>query len=85
MGKGLDKGTAGTLIIFYDPSAGSRALLDAARIYGSEVIYEYRNFNGIAVTVPRGKTIDEAIQFYERVEGVIQVNRDEMLELMQPQ
>lgn len=35
------------IIIFYDPAAGNAALLDAAKTYGSEVIYIYKNINGL--------------------------------------
>ena len=60
---------------------GNSDLLAAAERYGSNVIYVYRNFNGIAVSVPPGKSVDEAIKYYESVPGVLSVTRDRVLHL----
>ena len=65
-----------TLIIFYDTDAGREALLDAARRYGSAVIYQYRNFRSMAVSVPRGKKLWRAVRYYKRVKGVLSVLED---------
>lgn len=73
--------SAGNLIIFYDPAVGKDELREAAKKYGSEVIYEYKNFNSIAVTVPQGKTMEEAIRFYEKTSGVLSVMEDRKMEL----
>ena len=35
------------LIIYYDSAVGNAALLEAAKDYGSEVIYIYKNINGL--------------------------------------
>lgn len=40
------------LIIYYDPQGGNGELIEAAKKYGSDVLYVYKNINGIAVTVP---------------------------------
>lgn len=69
------------LIIYYDPEAGNEALLDAAKKYGSEVLYVYKIINGIAVTVPKNKAVSDAIKFYEKIPGVISVNKDQKLQL----
>lgn len=69
------------LIIFYEPEVGNKALLDAAKKYGSEILYIYKNFNGIAVTVPKGKAVPDAIKFYEKIPGVLTVNKDQKMQL----
>lgn len=69
------------LIIYYEPEAGSKDLLKAAKIYGSEVLYVYKNFNGIAVTVPKNKSVDDAIKYYEGIKGVLSVAKDRKLQL----
>lgn len=69
------------IIIFYDPAAGNAALLDAAKTYGSEVIYIYKNINAIAVTVPAGRTLPAAKKYYSKVKGVLSVTEDRKLQL----
>lgn len=69
------------LIIYYAPEAGNSQLLKAAKKYGSTVIYVYKNINGIAVTVPKGKSATEAIKYYEKLDGVLSVTRDQKLHL----
>lgn len=69
------------IIIFYDPAAGNAALLDAAKTYGSEVIYIYKNINAIAVTVPAGRTLPAAKKYYSKVKGALSVTEDRKLQL----
>ena len=69
------------IIIFYDPAAGNAALLDAAKTYGSEVIYIYKNINAIAVTVPAGRTLPAAQKYYSKVKGALSVTEDRKLQL----
>lgn len=69
------------LIIYYDPKAGNETLLNAAKIYGSDVLYVYKIINGIAVTVPKNKSVSDAIKFYEKIPGVLSVNKDQKLQL----
>lgn len=73
--------TPENLIIYYDAEAGSGELLKAAKKYGSKVIYEYRNINGVALTVPKGKTTGEAKLHYEKVPGVLLVTEDRKIQL----
>ena len=47
-----------TLIIFYDSEIGSERLMNAVREYGAKIVYEYRNFNGIAIKLPNGTDIE---------------------------
>lgn len=77
----MDSSTTGNLIIFYDSATGKEELLEAVKEYGSEVLYEYKNFNGIAVTVPPRYTMAKAIRFYKKVRGVLSVSEDRKLEL----
>ncbi len=72
---------AENLIIYYEPEAGNEALLAAAKKYGSKVLYVYKVINGIAVTVPKGKTSREAMDYYGRIPGVLSVTQDRKLQL----
>lgn len=76
-----EEGQSENLIIYYAPESGTGELLKAAKRYGSKVIYVYRNINGIAVTVPKGKTVPEAMKYYGKVDGVLSVVKDERMQL----
>ncbi len=69
------------LIIYYDAEAGNGDLLKAAEKYGSRVLYVYKNINGIAVTVPNGRTVTDAVKYYEKVKGVLSVTQDRKMYL----
>lgn len=71
----------GVLIIYYDKSVGVEPLLKAAKRYGSEIIYRYNIISGVALRVPEGKTDEEAIAYYKKVKGVLQVSRDRIYHL----
>lgn len=77
----MDAGATGNLIIFYDSAIGKEKLLETVKEYGSEVLYEYKNFNSIAVTVPPKYTASKTIRFYKKVRGVLSVSEDKKMEL----
>ena len=56
-------------------------MLEAAKKYGSKVLYEYKNFNSIAVSVPQKRTAAKAIRFYKKVKGVLSVTEDRIQKL----
>ncbi len=65
-----------TLIIFYDGDAGPELLMKAIKSFGAGIIYQYRTLNGVAISIPKGKTLEESIRFFKKVKGVIAVNKD---------
>lgn len=69
------------IIILYEPDAGNKALIKEAEKYGSKILYVYKNINGIAVTVPKGKTVDDAIKHFKNVKGVLSVTEDKVMQL----
>lgn len=71
----------GVLIIYYDKLVGVEPLLKAAERYGSEIIYRYNIISGVALRVPENKTDEEAIKYYKKVKGVLQVARDRIYHL----
>jgi hypothetical protein len=70
-----------TLIIYYDQQVGKKELLKAVKEYGATILYQYNNFNGIAISIPKGKTLDESILFFEKVKGVLSVHKDYIYKL----
>lgn len=73
-----------TLIISYDPAVGSEPLLQDARRYGATVIYQYQNFNMVALRLPKGTSLAAGIAHFQKVRGVLQVSRDRIYHLTDP-
>ena len=68
------------LIIFFEQGKGD-AVAAAVKQYGAEVVYRYQMMNGMAIRVPAGKNVDAAMAHFERVRGVLQVQRDQVMQL----
>ena len=80
-----DKSVSPTnLIIMYDAEVGKDALLQAVKDYGAELLYDYRIISGIAIKIPEGKHILEAIAYFSKVKGVTAVERDHIYHLIDP-
>ena len=72
------------LIIMYDAGIGKETLLQAVKDYGAELLYDYRIISGIAIKIPEGKHILEAIAYFSKVKGVTTVERDHIYHLIDP-
>jgi hypothetical protein len=72
------------LIIMYDPEIGKEALLSAVKEYGAKLLYDYSLIPGIAIKIPEGTDIIEAIVFFDKVKGVTAVERDHIYHLIEP-
>ena len=70
-----------TLIIFYDVTVGKEPLLKAIEEYHAEIIYDLKIMKSITIKIPEGGKIEEAIEYFKKVNGVLQVNRDSMMQL----
>lgn len=73
-----------TLIIMYDEEIGKEPLLAAVEAYGAELIYDYSIIPGIAIRIPEGKDIHDAIAYFKKVQGVTSVERDHIYHLTDP-
>ena len=49
--------------------------------YGAEVVYDYNNFDCIAIRLPEGKTLEDAEAYFSKVKGVVQISRDRIMHL----
>lgn len=72
------------LIIMYDTEIGKEYLLKAVKEYSAELLYDYSIIPGIAIKIPEGTDIIEAIVFFENVKGVTAVERDHIYHLIDP-
>ena len=73
-----------TLIIMYDETVGKEPLMEAIEAYGAEVKYDYSLIPGMAIRIPDGKDIRDAIAFFRKVRGVTSVERDRIIRLTDP-
>ena len=64
------------LIISVDQNIGKDHLKKAIQEYNAEVLYDYNIISSMAIKIPPGKNIEEAIEFFKKVKGVIAVERD---------
>lgn len=72
------------LIVLYDPAVGAEPLLQTVREMQAELVYRYTNINGIAARIPPPQEMAQAIRRLERVPGVLQVQRDQIMQLQNP-
>lgn len=69
----------GSLIISYDGEDALARLKKAIETYGAEIVYEYKIINSVAIRVPDTKTDEQAIQYFQKVKGVLSVERDRIM------
>ena len=70
-----------TLIIYYDETVGKDDLLNAIEKYNAAILYEYSNIKAVAIRIDDESKIDEAIDYFSNVNGVLQVLRDQIHEI----
>ena len=70
-----------TLIIFYDAEIGKEPLLKAIEEYHAQIIYDLKMMNSITIKIPEGTNIEDAIKYFNKTQGVLQVNRDSIMQL----
>ena len=70
-----------TLIIYYDRSVGKQALLNFVRIKQCKLIYNYVNFNVIAIRLAPQLDKKKTINELREMKGVLQVAEDRVLHL----
>ena len=72
------------LIIMYDEEIGKEPLLGAIEEYGAEIIYDYSIIPALAIKIPEGADIHEAMEYFKKVKGVVSVERDQIIRLTDP-
>lgn len=65
-----------TLIISYDEAVGKGPLKKAVSRYGAEIVYDYSIINAVTVRLPEGKTLDDAVGYFYKVKGVVDVSKN---------
>ena len=50
---------------------GKAPVLKAIKDYKCEIVYDYHNMNGMALKKPEDKTLEETMQYFRSVKGVV--------------
>lgn len=66
------------LIIMLSEEASLEAIAKEAISYGAEVLYKYNALNGLAIKIPEGKSVDEAMEHFKKLQGVVSVSKDQI-------
>lgn len=69
------------LIVYYDAAVGKHYLMKQARKLKCNVVYDYRNFNAVALQVPAGEDMGKVINQLRNTKGVLQVSRNRTYKL----
>ena len=72
------------LIIMYSEEVGKGPLLKAIQDYNAEILYDYAIIPGMAIKIPEGSDINDAILYFRAVKGVVSVERDRIIRLTDP-
>ena len=72
------------LIIMYADEIGKEPLLKAIQKYKAEILYDYSIVPGMAIRIPEGANLDDAIKYFKRVKGVVSVEKDHIIRLTDP-
>ena len=71
-------------LVMYDAEVGKEPLQKAIKAYKCEVVYDYNIINGMALKKPEGKSLEETMQYFRRVKGVLAVEYDRINHLVEP-
>lgn len=71
-------------LVMYDEKVGKEPLLKAIKAYKCEVIYDYNIINGMALKKPESKSLEETMQYFKGVKGVVAVEYDRINHLVEP-
>ena len=71
-------------LVMYDAEVGKQPLLEAIKDYGCEIVYDYHIVSGMALKKPDDKTLDETMQHFWQVKGVLTVEYDHIYRLTDP-
>ena len=72
------------LIVMYDQETGKEPLLKAVKEYKAEIIYDYSIIPGMAIKKPDDKSLEETMQYFKKVKGVVSVEYDHVYHLTDP-
>lgn len=76
--------SSNVFLILYDTEIGKEPILKAINEYKCEIVYDYHNMNGMALKKPEDKSLEETMQYFRSVKGVLTVEYDHIIRLDDP-
>ena len=73
-----------TFLVMYDSIVGKSPLLQAVKEYKATIVYDYSIIPGMAIRKPDDKTLEETMQHFRKVQGVLTVEYDHIYRLTDP-
>ena len=71
-------------LVMYDEKVGKEHLQKAIKEYKCEIVYDYGMINGMALKKPEDNTLEETMQYFRGVKGVLTVEYDHIIRLTDP-
>lgn len=71
-------------LVMYDEKEGKEHLQKAIKEYKCEIVYDYGMINGMALKKPEDKTLEDTMQYFRGVKGVLTVEYDHIIRLTDP-
>lgn len=71
-------------LVTYDKETGREPLLKAIKEYQCEIVYDYNFINGMALRKPDAKSLEDTMQFFRGVKGVLMVEYNHIIRLTDP-
>ena len=80
----LQEHSPDVFLVMYDAGIGKEPLLEAIKEYKCGIVYDYGSINGMALKKPESKTLEETMQYFKNVKGVLTVEYDHVYHLTDP-
>lgn len=71
-------------LLMHDNETGKGPLLEAVKAYNAEIVYDYDIIPGMAIRKPADRTLEETMQHFRKVKGVVSVEYDHIYRLTDP-
>lgn len=69
-------------IIFYDKTqTNTKQLVEQGRKWHVELVYDYRNLNGLAIRIPNKNDVESVKEAYRKMKGVLSIEKDQINQL----
>ncbi|TDS17607.1 hypothetical protein B0I21_101478 [Sphingobacterium paludis] len=53
--------------------------------YDAKLLFDYENLHGLAIQISTAKSIEKAIAHFKKVQGVVSVSQDELMQITKPE
>jgi len=81
---GTQEHSPNVFLVMYDAEIGKEPLLKAIEACKCEIKYDYGIINGMALKKPDDKSLEETMQYFKKVNGVLTVEFDHIYRLTDP-